>query len=119
MRYLKRITQFVYYGKTVREDLDLECFPEDLNDWEYNLLAKYGPVSHLGIQGEPGVTFYLNNSEDPITIGSTGIYELNLEGIGHLIALKFDIDILKDKYDSKKSLMNRIIVDIVYEGAEQ
>lgn len=95
----------------------MKCYPTDLDAWKYNLLREYGPVSHLGIQGEPGVIFYLNNSEDPIAIGSTGIYELNLEGIGHLTALKFDMDVLKDKYDSKKSLVNRIIVDIIYEGA--
>jgi hypothetical protein len=39
-------------------------------------------VSHLGIQGEPGVVFYLNNGIDPITIGATGIYEINFENLG-------------------------------------
>jgi hypothetical protein len=35
-------------------------------------------VSHLGIQGIPGTTFYLNQNGDPITIGITGVYEIDL-----------------------------------------
>ena len=113
---MKKITQFVYYGKKVRESLSKECFPNDLDCWKYNLLANYGSVSHLGIQGEPGVIFYLNHGTDPISIGTTGIYELNLEGIGYISALKFDMDVLEDKYDEQESLTNRVLVDIIYEG---
>lgn len=118
MRYLKKITQFVYYGKTVRELLKIDCYPSDLDNWKYNVLRGYGPVSHLGIQGAPGVKFYLNNSDEPITIGATGIYELNLEGIGHISALRFDMDVLGDLYDLERSLLSRVIVDIIYEGVK-
>lgn len=96
----------------------MECSPADLDSWKYNVLREYGPVSHLGIQGVPGVTFYLNNGEEPITLGATGIYELNLEGIGHITALRFDMDVLKNLYDSEDSLLNRVIVDIIYEGVK-
>lgn len=119
VRYMKRILQFVYYGKSVRENLNTQCSPQDLDMWRYNLLANCGPVSHLGIQGEPGTVFYLNHSEDPISLGATGIYELNLEGIGHIYALRFDMDILADKYDSQLSTLNRVLVDVIYEGVEQ
>lgn len=117
MRYLKKIKQFVFYGRKVRESLKKQCFPENLNTWSYNLLENFGPVSHLGIQGEPGVIFYLNHGSDPISIGATGIYELNLEGIGHISALRFDMDTLKEKYDEQESTLHRVLVDIVYEGA--
>lgn len=115
---MKKITQFVYYGKNVRDHLKKKCNPADLNRWKYNVLEGYGPVSHLGIQGSPGVTFYLNHSSDPITLGATGIYELNLEGIGHITSLKFDMDVLNKMYDSEESLLKRVIVDIIYEGVK-
>lgn len=113
---MKKIKQFVFYGKHVRETLKEQCLPEDLNFWKYNLLDECGPISHLGIQGQPGVTFYLNNGVDPITIGATGIYEMNLEGIGHIFALRFDMDILSQKYDTALSKKERLLVDVVYEG---
>jgi hypothetical protein len=41
----------------------------------------------LGIQGPDGLKFYLNSSSSPIAIGETGIYELDLEGIGRISAI--------------------------------
>ena len=114
---MKKIKQFVFYGKKVRDNLGKECFPANLNVWQQNLLTDFGPVSHLGIQGEPGVIFYLNHGTDPISIGATGIYELNLEGLGHISALRFDMNTLEEKYDEQESVLHRVLVDIVYEGA--
>lgn len=114
---MKKIKQFVYYGRKVRDSLGKKCFPENLSVWQQNLLTDFGPVSHLGIQGEPGVIFYLNHGTDPISIGATGIYELNLEGLGHISALRFDMDTLREKYDEQESALHRVLVDIVYEGA--
>ena len=111
---MKKITQFVFYGEDNQKNN-----PNKLDDWKYNLLSKYGPVSHLGIQGEAGIIFYLNNSADPISIGSTGIYELDLENIGYISALKFDMDILTEEYDNHLDTNHKLIVDIVYEGAER
>ena len=85
---------------------------------KFNILAKYGSVSHLGIQGEPGLIFYLNQGDNPITIGETGIYELNLEGIGRIHSLRFNEAMLTDIYKKEKNPFHRLIVDIVYEGAE-
>ena len=39
------------------------------------------PVLQLGVQAIPGTRFYLNESIEPIIIGSTGIYELELEKV--------------------------------------
>lgn len=108
---MKKIAQFVFYGKNSSLNN-----PKDLDLWKYNLLSKYGSVSHLGIQGDPGTIFYLNNSNDnEISIGATGVYELDLEGLGYITALKFDSDILYDKYKNNTNPNHRLIVDIVYE----
>ena len=113
---MKKIKQFVFYGDYIRKNTSKKCIPEDMEKWETNLLEKYGPISHLGIQGEPGVIFYLNNSGDPISIGATGIYEMNLEGIGHISSIRFDMSTLSEKYDTAPSTLQRLLVDIVYEG---
>jgi hypothetical protein len=73
------------------------------------------PISQLGIQSLPGTKFYLNNSNDPIIIGHTGIYELNLEGMAEITALAFDsksIEAINGNYNSF------LIVDIIYEREE-
>ena len=118
---MKKMKQFVFYGPNSPKN-----FPKDsdftdtnyMNPWKYNLFINYNSVSHLGIQGEAGIIFYLNNSADPISIGSTGIYELDLENIGYISALKFDMDILTEEYNNHLDTNHKLIVDIVYEGAE-
>jgi hypothetical protein len=111
---MKKITQFVFH-----KELSNDNIPKDINYWKNNLLSNYASVSHLGIQGEPGVEFYLNHGDDPITIGPSGIYELDLEGLGYITALKFDYSILIEKYNNEDiNPYHRLIVDIVYEGAD-
>jgi hypothetical protein len=82
-----------------------------------NLFKDYGMVSHLGIQGPSGLKFYLNNSMHPISIGETGIYELNLENIGRITSIRFDKDSLYGLYNSGNQI-DRLIIDIVYEGGK-
>jgi hypothetical protein len=48
----------------------------------------------LGIQAMPGTLFYLNNSKHAISVGTTGIYELNLEGLGQIFSIQFNRDSL-------------------------
>lgn len=114
---MKRIMQFRYYGEN-----DNRNYPSDytIADWTTNVLSKCGIVSHLGIQGEPGVVFYLNNGNNPIILGSTGIYELDLEGIGRITNLKFNEEKLTTTYPTNpaSSDSKRILVDVIYDGLE-
>jgi hypothetical protein len=41
---------------------------------------------------------------------------MNLEGIGHIFALRYDMDTLSQKYDTALSEKERLLVDVVYEG---
>ena len=65
-------------------------------------------------------------------VGDTGIYELNLEGIGRINAIQFNKDDLDDMYkliidnngnvvtnngDAMWDAADKILIDIVYEGA--
>lgn len=114
---MKRMMQFRFHGLNSKENYPLWTDWQK-NNWFTNLFFNYGSVSHLGIQGEPGVRFYLNGGTNPITIGATGIYELNLEGIGRITSLRFDQDQLPTIYNNSASDKKRLIVDIVYDGPE-
>ena len=78
-----------------------------------SVFSQYTPMKQIGIQSMPGVKFYLNNSIEPITIGSTGIYELNVENLTEIIALSFDTTSI-NMIDESPSI-SYIIVDILYE----
>lgn len=114
---MKRIMQFRYYGKFQPKSNYPALSHQDYTDLLVvgNIFKDYGPVSHLGIQGPSGLKFYLNNSYHPISIGETGIYELNLENIGRINSIRFDKDSLYGFYDSGNQV-DRLIIDIVYEG---
>ena len=75
--------------------------------------SQYTPMKQIGIQTMPGVKFYLNNSTEPIIVGSTGIYELNVENLTEITALSFDTASLN--MINQTPSMSYIIVDILYE----
>lgn len=121
---MKKMKQFVFYGPNSPKN-----FPKDndstdinyMNPWKYNLFINYNSVSHLGIQGAPDVLFCLNHSgdQDAISIGGTGIYELNLEGIGIISGLRFIWDKLIEKYPgTSEDDRKKLIIDFIYEGED-
>jgi hypothetical protein len=73
------------------------------------------PILQLGIQTVPGTYFYLNGGLDPIIIGSTGIYELDLNGEVEISKLEID----KDSLTRINEMQNGyLIIDIIYEDEE-
>ena len=110
---MKQIKQFRYYGSTSANNYPaLSNYYGTLSSG--NLFASHSGISHLGIQAIPGTKFYLNNSAFPITIGFTGIYELELGGLGHIFSIRFDKASLAE-YD-KENNEDRILIDIMYDG---
>ena len=75
----------------------------------------YTPVIQLGVQTLPGTKFYLNANQDPIIVGSSGIYELDLSETSTVItSIKFDmptLDLITQNPDGY------LIIDIIYEEA--
>lgn len=111
---MKRIAQFRYRGEGHSENYPNYEFYTDKLTYG-NIFQDYGFVSHLGIQGPVGLRFYLNQSSNPIMIGQTGIYELDLENIGRISAIRFDRTDINNYYtDNPRS--DKILIDIVYEG---
>lgn len=73
-------------------------------------------IVQLGIQTIPGVKFYLNNGIDPIFVGSTGIYELDLNGLTEITALSFDKNSISTIQTTNGAYL---IVDVIYEAEEE
>ena len=76
----------------------------------------YLPIIQLGIQALPGTKFYLNSSSDPIIIGSTGIYEIDLVGETEISALSFDTSSITAISQNDNACL---IVDMIYEGEDK
>ena len=108
----KHVMQFRYY-----EDNHTNNQPVELNAGQLingTVFAKYLPFTQLGIHALPGTRFYLNdNIEGPVIVGSTGIYELELEGISKISSLKFDSKSLKLIADNPNAFL---IIDVIYES---
>lgn len=110
---MKRIKQFRYYG-----DGDSRNYPSNMttsNLTHNNIFAGYGAISQMGIQARPGTIMYLNNSIYPITIGETGIYEIDLADYGQIYDIRFAAASLLPY--SEAGGTDRLLIDIVYEGS--
>lgn len=77
-----------------------------------SIFTDYMPALQIGIQTMPGIKFYLNDATEPIIIGNTGIYELNVDNFAQITSLNFDYVSLKMINDSPTAY---IVVDILYE----
>ena len=111
---MKKIMQFRYRGEN-----DLNNFPKYSNYANIlingNVFKDYGLISKLGIQGPVGLKFYLNSLTNPIMIGETGIYELDLENVGRITSIQFDANDLSNFYNDQLQ-SDQLLIDIVYEG---
>lgn len=90
----KQIRQFRYYGLGVENtnNQPSSITKETLVDGTF--IDGISSITQLGIQTLPGTRFYLNNAtnDSPIIVGSTGIYELDIEGISSITEMHFDSD---------------------------
>ena len=80
-----------------------------------DVFGKHFPVTQLGIQALPGTKFYLNEAVDPVIIGATGIYELDLTNGIQISKITFDpksMEIIKNNDNAF------LIVDIIYDDGE-
>lgn len=116
---MKHIRQYRFYGSGSDRN-----YPKNLSYGELksgNIFKSCGAITHLGIQARPGTMFYLNGSNDCIAVGATGIFELNLDGLATITAIRFDkksLDALTSPSLNQNNVTddNGIIIDIVYEG---
>lgn len=105
----KQIMQFRYYADNNSKNQPSKITRRELSSG--SIFSKYYPITQLGIQTLPGTKFYLNNSITPIIVGSTGIYELDLEGISEINNLSFDGNSLSAINNNNNAYL---IIDIIY-----
>lgn len=74
-------------------------------------LYHHYPIVQLGVQTLPGTRLLINNSETPLTIGATGIYELNIDGLATITSLIIDGRSLNTIADHHGS----VIIDYIYD----
>lgn len=102
----KKIKQFRFYG----EGNSKNNYNGTLIKYKTgSIFDQVFPISQLGIQGPPGTRFYLNGSVNPITIGASGIYDLDIKNGVTISGLEFDEESLK-----RVTPNNFLIVDILY-----
>ena len=78
--------------------------------------SNYKRIVQLGIQSLPGTKFFLNSANNPVIIGNTGIYELDLQGLSEITSLTFEQKSIQAISDNNNAYL---IVDIIYEdGAD-
>ena len=109
-----KVTQYRYYGEKNANNSPKDVTRKNFISGE--VFSNTLPILQLGIQTLPGTKFFLNNGKDPIIVGSTGIYELDLQNKTEISSLRFDpriFDLIEGK-DTNAYL----IVDIVYEEME-
>ena len=120
-----KIKQFRYYndtnnlGKNSPSVITIDGADVDVSYAHYVSGAVFGecfPVLQFGIQSLPGTKFYLNNGNDPIIVGSTGIYELDLEGQTEITQIQMDGGSMKTINDNDSAYL---IIDIIYDNGEE
>lgn len=114
---MRKLYQFRYYGPKDMVNAEVGNINQPSNVTRQDLqtgafIADYVPIIQLGIQTMPGVKFYLNNSHDPIIVGNTGIYELNVDNLTEITALNFDYASLELVDRNPRTAY--IIIDILY-----
>lgn len=113
----KRIKQFRYYAEndTNANPNYTRNFPATIsarNLISGSIFATSTPIVQLGIQALPGTRFFLNGNNNPIIIGNTGIYELDLQGQGEITALSFESSSINAIKENPNAYL---IVDVIYE----
>lgn len=84
----KVVGQVRFYGEK-----DPRNFPKDLTLIEVQTgrcFTNYYPIVQLGVQTLPGTKMYLNKDSQPVIVGVTGVYELNIDGLSYINSLCFD-----------------------------
>ena len=114
---MKKIMQFRYWNDNNSFNSPSTLTGDVLASGE--LFSTYGSVSALGVQGPPGLKFYLNNGDYPIVIGNTGIYQLDMNGVNKITSIAFPGLSSTNGDPDQKALLTqsrKLIIDIVYGG---
>lgn len=112
---MKYVDQIRYYGDTQRS----RNSSPNVNQMTLSsgsIFHGKGRIIQIGVQTLPGMEIYINKNPNPVIVGQTGIYELNLEGISSIYELKFGITQLRTINNPTNNAY--LIVDYIYEQGD-
>lgn len=116
----KIVKQYRYYGENNTLNYPSKIKLDTLETGQIFILESdvSAPIVGLGIQTIPGIKFHLNGDPgDPIVVGASGIYELELQN-------NYEIDMLQFERNSLNQLINTrnnnayLIIDAIYETGD-
>ena len=107
----KRIAQFYYKSDTNANERNRPSGAQKAAFIDGTIFADVFPISQLGIQGLPGTKFYLNGNINPIVIGASGIYDLDIKNGARVTDLSFAA---KSMANIENSGSGYLIVDVLY-----
>ncbi len=115
---ITKIKQLRFYGKHTTEVEDNVNINSPYNSatsyCEPTVFSKYAPIQQLGIQALPGTRFYINNNTEPIIIGASGIYEMDLRNSTAIISSVYFAKESMERIDNAEN--GYLFVDLVYSG---
>lgn len=125
---MRQIYQYRYYGED-GSNAHSYNMPANLkmNDLASgSIFATRVPIYQLGIQAMPGTKIYINspNVGQPIIIGKTGIFELDLNDQSVITSLRVDkqsLQAIKNiNYSNQENPTTEayLLIDIIYEAEE-
>ena len=86
--------------------------PDGVVDYSFKSYFENKIIKQLSIQTMPGVKFFLNEYKEPVMVGATGIFELDITAGTEIYFLRFH----SKSIEAIERLDNAyVIVDIVYE----
>lgn len=101
---LQSFKQFVYCGTgSNRNNINAETLINGINN--------YAPIVQLGVQAPPGTKFYINGNTEPVIIGSTGLFSIDLRDNGSISEIRFDRNSVNAIGSNDRFIL---IVDIAY-----
>ena len=123
-----KVKQFRYYTEPIAASHITRNYPQYITvDGESVLLnashfvsgevfKTYTPMVQLGVQSLPGTEIYINGSEDPIIIGLTGLYELDLKAGTTITSLRFGSSSMNNIKNNENAFL---IVDCIYQEQQE
>lgn len=113
-------TQLRFYGQYTPEFAQKPDIINTRSDYkaycEPTVFSQYAPIQQLGIQTLPGTRFYINNGIEPIIIGASGIYEIDLRNTSAIItAIHFSEESMERINNAKNG---HLIIDIIGAGGD-
>lgn len=105
------ITQLRFYNDKSPQNTP---YSEHTSYCEPTVFSKYAPISQFGIQTLPGTRFFVNQNTDPIIVGASGIYEMDLRNTTAVVSsIYFSLESMERINNSEDGYL---IIDLIHSG---